>query len=106
VSDRVYHVYILANAVRMLYVGVTGSLARRICQHKQKIVPGFAARYNLTQLVYCEAFGDVRLAIVREKQIKGWLRAKKIALIELHNPKWRDLAADWFPNPKRKKAIG
>jgi putative endonuclease len=90
----------------MLYVGVTGNLQRRISQHKQKRIRGFTERYNLTQLVYCESFGEVRMAIAREKQIKGWLRAKKIALIERQNPHWRDLAADWFPNLKRKKTIG
>jgi putative endonuclease len=102
VADRVYHVYILSNAARMLYVGVTGNLERRTWQHKQKRVRGFTERYNLTQLVYCEAFGEVHLAIAREKQIKGWLRAKKMALIEIRNPKWRDLAADWSPKHKRR----
>jgi putative endonuclease len=90
----------------MLYVGVTGNLQRRISQHKQKRIRGFTERYNLTQLVYCESFGEVRMAIAREKQIKGWLRAKKIALIESQKSHWRDLAADWFPNLKRKKTIG
>ena len=75
-------------------MGVTSNLARRVSEHKSKQVPGHAARYNISRLVYCEAFGDVRAAIAREKQIKGWLRAKKIALINSVNPQWKDLSAD------------
>ena len=77
-----YHVYIMASASRVLYIGVTGDLLRRVLEHKQKRIPGFTARYRATELVYFEAFGDIRVAIAREKQIKGWLRARKIALIE------------------------
>jgi putative endonuclease len=84
----------MASASRVLYVGVTGHLARRVCEHKQKRVPGFTARYRVTELVYFEAFGDIRAAIAREKQIKGWLRARKITLIEAFNPRWKDLSAD------------
>ncbi len=91
-----YHVYILANrSASTLYVGVTGDIDRRIAQHKGKDVPGFASRYNLDQLVYCEATHDVRAAISREKQIKGWRRSRKIDLIESENPDWRDLSAGW-----------
>jgi putative endonuclease len=92
--SRTYHVYILASASRVLYVGITNHLARRISQHQQKLVSGFSSRYRVTQLVYFEAFGDIRAAIGREKQIKGWLRAKKIALIETLNPAWKDLSSD------------
>ena len=88
----VYHVYIMASASRALYIGVTNDLARRVWEHKQKRVPGFSARYCLVELVYFEAFGDLRAAIAREKQIKGWLRARKIALIEAFNPRWKDLS--------------
>jgi putative endonuclease len=84
----------------MLYVGVTNNMHRRIFEHKNKLVPGFSKKYNLHRLIYFEAFGNIRDAIAREKQIKGWTRAKKIALIRSVNPKWEDLAADWFkPSP-------
>jgi putative endonuclease len=91
-SARTYHVYIMASASRVLYTGVTNDLARRVSEHKQKRVPGFSARYRVTELVYFEAFGNIRAAIAREKQIKGWLRTRKIALIESFNPKWNDLS--------------
>jgi putative endonuclease len=80
----------------MLYVGVTNNMHRRIFEHKNKLVPGFSKKYNLHRLIYFEAFGNIRDAIAREKQVKGWTRAKKIALVESVNPKWEDLAADWF----------
>jgi putative endonuclease len=76
----------MTNPSRTLYVGVTNDLERRVNQHK-----GFTAKYNITELVYYEETGDVLEAIAREKTIKGWLRAKKIALIESVNPKWQDL---------------
>ena len=90
-----YFVYIMASASGTLYTGVTGDLERRVAEHKQKLIPGFTARYNITRLVYYESTPDVRSAIAREKQIKGWLRAKKIALVESVNPQWRDLSEDW-----------
>ncbi len=90
-----YYVYIMANRTRMLYTGVTNSLERRVYEHKNHVTPGFTGKYNLTRLVYCEVFSDVREAIAREKQIKGWLRVKKIALIESMNPKWDDLSEPW-----------
>jgi len=90
-----YHVYIMASRSRVLYVGVTNDLARRVNEHKKGLVTGFTSKYNLNRLVYFEVFGDIREAIAREKQIKGWLRAKKIALIESVNPKWNDLSEDW-----------
>jgi putative endonuclease len=90
---RSYFVYIMTNKKDgVLYTGVTNDLVRRAAQHKQKLIPGFTKRYNLTKLVYYEIFGDVRLAIGREKQIKGLLRLKKVALIEATNPEWRDLS--------------
>jgi putative endonuclease len=92
---RDYYVYILANHSRMLYVGVTDDLERRMSEHKQKLIPGYAARYNITHLVHYEAFLDPQSAIAREKHIKGWLRSRKIALIESANPDWRDLSEDW-----------
>ena len=82
----------MTNKSRTLYTGVTNDLERRVYEHKQKLVPGFTAKYNITRLVYFEVAQDVRAAIAREKQIKGWLRRRKIALIESMNPKWADLS--------------
>ena len=87
-----YHVYILAGRSGVLYTGVTGDLARRVIQHRERKVAGFAAKYNVTRPVYYELFGSPAAAIAREKQIKGWVRAKKVALIESKNPHWRDLS--------------
>ena len=91
-----YYVYILANASRRIYVGVTNNLERRVYEHKYKLIPGFTSKYNIHRLVYFESTFDVTAAITREKQIKGWLRSKKIALIETLNPLWNDLSAEWF----------
>lgn len=88
-----YYVYILTCSSRRLYVGVTNNLERRLYEHKNKIIEGFTKRYNLDQLVYFEQTPDVLSAIGREKQIKGWTRAKKIALIEATNPEWKDFSA-------------
>jgi len=93
---RQYYVYILANISRRLYVGMTNNLERRIYEHKQKLLPGFTSEYNITRLVYIEMTADVAAAIAREKQIKGWLRRKKVALIESQNPTWADFSAEWF----------
>ena len=76
-----YHVYIMSNTSKMLYTGVTGDLDMRILRHKARLTDGFTKRYNIHRLVYFEAFGDIREAIAREKQIKGWLRRKKVSLI-------------------------
>ena len=94
-QDRQYYVYILTNSTRTLYVGVTSDLERRMYEHKSKLVPGFASKYNVTWLAYYEQTSDVRTAIAREKQIKGWRRSKKIALIESSNPRWKDLSLEW-----------
>ena len=88
---RVYHVYIMASASRRLYIGVTGHLARRVQQHRAGESKGFSQKYQMKRLVYAEATSDVQAAIRREKQLKGWLRAKKLELIESLNPEWRDL---------------
>jgi len=93
---KTYCVYIMSNVSKMLYTGVTGDLETRIFQHKGKLTEGFTKRYNVHRLVYFEAFGDIRDAIAGEKQIKGWLRAKKVALIESVNPEWKDLAPEWI----------
>jgi putative endonuclease len=93
---RQYYVYILTNRRHgVLYTGVTNDLERRIYEHKCKLILGFASKYNLRKLVYFEETTDVNAAIAREKQIKGWLRKKKVALIESMNPEWKDLTEDW-----------
>ena len=93
---REYYVYIMTNRSGTLYTGVTNNLQRRVAEHKSHAIPGFTRKYRIDRLVYFESTNDVRCAIAREKQIKGWLRAKKIALIETMNPEWQDLAADWW----------
>jgi putative endonuclease len=93
---RAYYVYIMASRSRTLYTGVTRELTVRVSEHKQKLVPGFTSRYNINRLVYYEDFRDVRSAIAREKEIKAWRRAKKIALIESRNPTWVDLSDGWY----------
>lgn len=85
----------MTNKSRTLYTGVTNDLDRRVNEHKQKLVPGFTAKYNITRLIYFEVTQDVQAAIAREKQIKRWLRRKKIALIESVNPDWADLSIGW-----------
>ncbi len=88
-----YYVYILTNKTnKVLYTGITSDLTKRIYEHQNKLVEGFTKKYNLTKLVYFEVTEDVNAAITREKQIKGWLRSKKVALIETLNPKWDDLS--------------
>ena len=93
---RSFYVYIMTNRYRTLYTGVTNDLSKRVLQHKLKLLPGFTSQYNISRLAYFEVFGDVRLAIAREKQIKGWLRAKKVALIIAANPAWKDLSDGWY----------
>ncbi len=84
--------YIMASISRALYTGMTNNLARRVQQHKDGQVRGFAAKYKTHKLVYYETFRRPIEAIEREKQVKGWLRARKVALIESVNPKWQDLS--------------
>jgi len=85
-------VYIITNLNnRVLYTGVTSDLVKRVYEHRNKLVEGFTRKYNVTKLVYYETFDDIVNAIVREKQIKWWLRSKKIILIENSNPGWKDL---------------
>jgi putative endonuclease len=94
VSD--YYVYIMTNRSGTLYVGVTNDLERRVFEHKTGTNEGFTKRYKMTRLIHFESTTDVRDAVAREKQIKGWTRARKIALVREINPRWRDLAADWY----------
>ena len=95
-SQKTYFVYIMTNRSKILYTGVTGSLVRRVREHKLGTGSGFSSKYNLDRLAYFERFEDIRNAIEREKQIKGWLRIKKIALIVSVNPEWKDLSAEWY----------
>ena len=97
--QRYYFVYIMSNRSKTLYTGVTNSLVRRAYQHKTHATEGFTSRYKLDRLVYFETFTSIRLAIAREKEIKGWTRIKKIELIVSVNPEWADLAADWYKMP-------
>lgn len=87
-----YYVYFLSNISKMIYTGFTNNLMNRVTQHKENKRDGFTKKYNLHKLVYYEEFQDVRKAIAREKELKGWRREKKVALIEKHNPKWKDLS--------------
>ena len=92
---RTFYVYILANwNNKVVYVGVTNNLQRRIYEHKNKLVGGFTTKYNVSKLVYVEQTSDVVAAIGREKQLKGWRRTKKNELIESLNPTWRDLSEE------------
>ena len=99
-----YYVYILASLSGTLYIGMTGFLERRIFEHKEHRFAGFTSRYGVDRLVYFESFNDPRKAIRREKQLKGWTRAKKIALFERTNPHWEDLSREWYENLNRRYA--
>lgn len=96
IGMKQYYVYIMTNKSGTLYTGVTNDLERRVYEHKQGLVKGFTSKYKITVLVYYEVTSDITAAIAREKQIKGWLRARKIALVESLNPGWRDLSVGWF----------
>jgi putative endonuclease len=90
------YVYIMQSVSRrVLYIGVTSNIEKRVFEHKNHFIDGFSAKYNTTRLVLLERYSDIRTAISREKQLKRWNRAKKEWLIELSNPHWEDLAEDW-----------
>ena len=93
--SRKYYVYILTNRSGTLYIGVTSNVVRRLAQHAEAAPTEFTGRYACTRLVYLEAAPDPVAAIAREKQLKGWVRRKKVAMINSVNPEWRDLAAEW-----------
>jgi putative endonuclease len=95
-SPKTYFVYIMTNRSKTLYTGITNNLMRRVREHKLSLGSAFTTKYKLDRLVYFERFDDVHNAIEREKEIKGWLRIKKIGLIVSVNPEWRDLSAEWF----------
>jgi len=93
---KTYYVYMITNwSNEILYTGVTNDLARRIHEHREKKAPGFTSRYNLNKLVFFESSTDIYAAIAREKEIKGWKRKKKNALIATMNPNWNDLADEF-----------
>ena len=94
-----YAVYVMTNRSDTLCIGVSNNLERRVWEHQQGASPGFATQYRTTRLIYAENFTEVRNAIGREKQLKKWSRAKKLALIAESNPEWRDLGAEWFGLP-------
>jgi putative endonuclease len=98
-KERMFYVYMLASRSRVLYIGMTNDLARRVEQHKTKSMNGFTSKYNVNRLVYFETTNDPRDAIAREKQLKGWRRERKIALIEQANPAWKDLSETWTAEP-------
>ena len=94
--EKNYYVYIMTNwNNRVIYVGITSNLEQRVYVHKHKLLEGFTKRYNVNKLVYYDCTTDVKSAIEREKQIKGWVRRRKIALVESMNPEWNDLSKDW-----------
>ena len=90
-----FYVYILSSKSRTLYIGVTNHLRARVVEHREKEPGSFTARYNIYRLVYFERFQYINNAIARERELKDWNRARKVALIEAENPLWDDLAADW-----------
>jgi putative endonuclease len=96
-SEHDYWVYMMSNKKRtVLYTGVTNDLLVRVAQHRSGEIPGFTRDYHCIALVYCSHFREIEQAIAWEKQLKGWRRSKKNALVERDNPQWKDLAADWF----------
>ena len=94
-QERFYCTYIVASRSRTLYVGVSGDIFSRVMQHRAGDTEGFTATYRCNRLVWFERYCSPELAIAREKQLKGWVRARKIALIERENPTWEDLSGDW-----------
>jgi len=91
-ATRAFFVYILASPSRVLYVGVTGNLLKRLAEHRAGIKSGFASRHGTSRLVYFEITSDPLVAIAREKQLKGWKRIRKLALIEAVNPEFKELS--------------
>jgi len=91
-----YYVYIMTNKSGTLYVGATRNLVRRVYEHKHKLTDGFTKRYNITRLLYYEISEDFESSIAREKQIKGWIRRRKIDLFQEENPTWQDVSEGWY----------
>jgi putative endonuclease len=97
---KTYYVYIMGSLSGTLYIGMTSKLHARTFEHKFHRLEGFTDKYDVERLLYWESFDIVHRAIGREKQLKGWRRSKKIALIESINPQWLDLAREWYPGMK------
>jgi len=96
VSEKTYYIYLMTNwNHRVMYVGVTNDLVRRVYEHKNKLMEGFTSRYNIKKLVYFENTGDIHTTLAREKEIKRWRRDKKDALVQALNSDWRDLSEDF-----------
>jgi putative endonuclease len=93
--DHKYFAYIVTSRSGTLYIGITNNIYRRALEHKSREIEGFSSKYHCDRMVHYEGFQDVQKAIAREKQLKGWRRSKKIALIESSNPRWVDLAEKW-----------
>jgi putative endonuclease len=91
-----YYVYIMSSKSRTLYTGITDDLTRRVFEHKKGLIDGFTKKYHINRLIYYEVTDDIHSAIRREKQIKGWLRNKKLALIKTTNTEWKDLSNGWY----------
>jgi len=103
---HLYYVYILASRSRVLYIGITRDLGKRLDWHHSGVNRrSFVSQYKITRLVYWEEFTDVRQAIAREKQLKSWSRAKKVRLIEAMNPEWLDLAPHTRPGPSASASL-
>src|ERR1700757_607634 len=100
---RRFYVYIMASKSRVLYIGITNDIWRRVWEHKNDVTPGFTCKYKVHRLVYFEMFKYVGNAITREKHLKGWLREKKVALIRAANPTWEDLSEEWFEEKSMKR---
>jgi len=96
VHERFYYTYIVASRSLTLYIGMTGDLDKRIFEHKNKLFEGFSATYQCSRLVLFERYAHASSAIAREKQLKGWTRAKKLALIKKSNPTLVDLSEAWY----------
>ena len=95
-TEKSYYVYIIASSSGTLYIGITNNLMRRIYEHKNGLIEGFSKKYSCHKLIYYEIYGDVNLAIAREKQLKGWRREKKENIIKKFNPHWKDLYDEMF----------
>jgi putative endonuclease len=96
VRAKTLYIYILASRSGTLYIGVTNDLARRIYEHRHGLVPGFTSKYKIHYLLHVEEFADAGQAIAREKQLKGWTRKRKLALVESVNPTMKDLSVHWL----------
>jgi len=95
-ADKAFYLYIMSSKSGTLYVGMTNNIKRRVYEHKCRLIPGFTKKYKVERLLYIETINDPVSAIKREKQIKGWRREKKVALIDSINPRWNDLSRDWY----------